>query len=337
MLFSLTAIAFLAVAVKVDAVMVTEQRVVMGTKLEMTISVDNEVKAERAFDAVEAEFKRIENEMSEWREGSLVSLINRNAGKKTVKVTDELFNVIHAAVEISRLTEGAFDISWAAMHGLWDFRPGRERLPDKEEIEARLPLINYRSLELDPASRSVYLKKAGMKIGLGGIAKGYAVDRAAELLSGMGIDDMIIKAGGDMRVQGNREGGGPWKISIKHPRKKEPLARLPLTNISISTSGDYEHFFIQDGVLYHHIIDPRLGYPARGCQSVTVLAPDTMTSDALSTAFFVLGPEVSIRLANLLNGIEAIIVDSSGAVLTSGGIDIKEAVILGKFCYSREK
>lgn len=317
----MTIVMLLLLSVTANAVVVRGERNVMGTVLEMSVVVDNRAVAERAFDAVEAEFKRVEREMSEWREDSLLSLVNSSAGVKPVEVTDELFKVINAAVTISRLTEGAFDISWAAMHGVWDFRADHERLPEKSDIEVRLPLIDYRAIKLDPAERNVYLKKRGMKIGLGGIAKGYTVDRASELLAGMGIENFIIRAGGDMRVQGRREKERPWKVDIKHPRKPGALASLSLTNISISTSGDYERFFIKDGVLYHHIMDPRTGYPARGCRSVTVLAPDTMTSDALSTALFVMGPKAGLRLVDGLKGVEAIIVDSSGKVLTSRGME----------------
>jgi thiamine biosynthesis lipoprotein len=221
------------------------------------------------------------------------------------------------------MTGGAFDPSWAAMHGLWDFRPSSHRLPTEEEIAARLPLIDYRLIETDPEKMTVGLKKKGMAIGLGGIAKGYAVDQSMELLSKMGIRNAVIRAGGDIRVQGLSEGGEEWRIDIKHPRKDKLLTQLPLTNISISTSADYERSFIKDSVLYHHIIDPRTALPARGCQSVTILAPDTITSDAFATAVFVLGPEKGLRLVERLDGVEAIIVDASGATLTSSGIDLK--------------
>ncbi|MEE9543651.1 MAG: FAD:protein FMN transferase, partial [Thermodesulfobacteriota bacterium] len=240
-----------------------------------------------------------------------------------VAVSKELFKVVSGAVKVSRMTSGAFDPSWAAMHGLWDFRPDNKRIPSKEELEKALPLINYKLIELDPDKMTVGLKEKGMAIGLGGIAKGYAVDRAMERLSKMGIRNAIIKAGGDVRVQGRREGGEPWRISIQHPREEGVLARLPLSNISISTSGDYERYFMKDSILYHHIIDPETGYPARGCQSVTILAPDTMTSDAFATAVFVLGPEKGLRLVERLNGVEAIIVDASGTTHTSSGIDLE--------------
>lgn len=297
---------------------------VMGTDIEMTVSADDGSKAEAAFSAAISELKRIEDEMSEWKEGTYVSEINRNAGNKPVKVPDELFNVIAASKVVSGLSNGAFDVSWAALRGLWDFTSGKNQVPTDEELKKRLPLINYMNIELDENNRTVFLKKKGMNIGLGAIAKGYAVDMAMKKIVNLGIKNAIVKAGGDMRVQGVGEDGRPWEIGIRHPRDRfKLLAELPLSNISISTSGDYERFFIKDGVLYHHIIDVKTGYPAAmGCQSVTILAPDTMTSDALSTAVFVLGPVEGMRLIKRLKGVEGIIVDSNGAVLHSPGIAI---------------
>lgn len=309
-----------------NAMIIKETRTLMGTDIEITISIVDDVdekKATEAIDAIEAEFKRIDSQMSEWKEETLVSLINRNAGSGPVKVTDELFKIISVANEVAALSDGAFDPSWAAMRFLWDFRRGSERVPTKEELKAVLPLIDFRLIELDKDALTVKLKKKGMAIGLGGIAKGYAVDRAVEILSEMNINNAIIKAGGDMRVQGERGKAESWKVTIKHPRESRKLASLELQNISISTSGDYERFFIKDGTLYHHIIDPKSGYPAKKCQSVTILAPDTMTSDALSTAVFVLGPAKGLELVERLNGVEAIIVDSSGKVLTSKGIKLQ--------------
>ncbi|MBI5587795.1 MAG: FAD:protein FMN transferase [Deltaproteobacteria bacterium] len=294
----------------------------MGTDLEMTVSTDDPARAKRAFDAAIAEMRRIEDEMSEWKKKTFVSEINRNAGKKAVAVPSDLFKVVWAAITVSDLSEGAFDISWAAMRGVWDFSKGHERVPSAEEVKDRLKLVNYKDIVLDEKKMTVFLKNEGMAIGLGAIAKGYAVDRAALLIAKEGIKDLIVKAGGDMRVQG-LDNGKPWEIGIKHPRKKELLAKLSLTNVSISTSGDYERFFIKDKVLYHHIMDPRTGYPAKGSMSVTILAPDTMTSDALSTAVFVMGPDKGLELIKKLNGVEAIIVDSSGKMRISPGISLK--------------
>lgn len=298
--------------------------VLMGTDVELIASVASEsedIKASRAFDLAVSEMERIESEMSEWREGTFVSKINQSAGSEAVIVPPELFHVISAARKVSELSGGAFDISWAAMRGLWKFTKGEERVPSPEEIAGKLQFLNYRDIELDEAKKSVFLKRQGMAIGLGGIAKGYAVDKAMDILVKQGITNAIIKAGGDMRIQGTND-GAPWDIGIQHPRdKNKVLAVLHLSNISVSTSGDYERFFIKDGVLYHHIIDPETGMPARGCMSVTILAPDTMTSDALSTAVFVLGPEKGMQLIEGLPGIEGIIVDSNGKIHSSQGIE----------------
>ena len=302
----------------VHAVNVTKTATVMGTELEVTVNVTDVSIVEPAFTAVVAEMSRIEGMMSEWKPDSPVSLINRNAGIRPVETPDELFKVIASAQQVSEVSAGAFDISWAAMRGLWSFAKGRERIPTEDEIKKARRLIDYRKIELDPDKKTVFLREAGMSIGLGGIAKGYAVDKAMETLYKLGIKNAIIKAGGDMRVQGVSD-AGPWEIGIKDPRH---IARLALTNISISTSGDYERYFIKDGVLYHHIIDVRTGYPGRSCRSVTIIAPDTMTSDALSTTVFILGPVDGMRLVKRLKGVEAIIVDADGKIIVSSGIDV---------------
>lgn len=306
-----------------SAKMFQKNSTVMGTVLEVTVSAEDEAASIRAFDAVEAEMRRVEEEMSEWKDSSPISEVNRQAGKKAVKVPRELFNVIEASLKISAITGGAFDISWAAMRGLWDFRPGHERVPTENELKERIGLVNYRDIETDPVSGTVFLRKPGMAIGLGGIAKGYAVDKAMQTLADSGIKDAIVKAGGDIRVQGRGE-GGPWEVGIRDPRDRTRLAaRLTLSNISISTSGDYERFFIKDGALYHHIIDPRTGLSAKGVRSVTVLGPDTMTTDALSTAIFVLGPDEGLKLAATLPGIEAVIIDASGRLRSTPGIQLR--------------
>lgn len=295
--------------------------VLMGTDIELIASEENKKIVDAAFDAAIKEIERIENEMSEWREGTPVSNINKSAGKEAVVVPEELFKVISAAQKVSELSNGAFDISWAGMRGLWKFAKGEERVPFDDEIKQRLPLVNYKNIGLDEKRKTVFLKKEGMAIGLGAIAKGYAVDMAMQKMVNLGVKNAIVKAGGDMRVQGAKD-GKPWDIGIKHSRdKKKLLGKLNLSNISISTSGDYERYFIKDGILYHHIMDTKTGYPSKGCQSVTIIAPDTMTSDALSTAVFVLGPEEGMKLIKSLPGIEGIIVDSNGNVHYSPGVE----------------
>lgn len=297
---------------------------VMGTVLEMTLDAPSPVKADEAFQAVEREMVRIEREMSEWREDSPLSEVNRQAGVRPVKVSSELFLVISSARFLGEITGGAFDVTWAAMRGLWDFRAGREKAPKPEEVRSRLGLVDYRDIVLDEEKSTVFLKRKGMALGLGAIAKGYAVDKAMEAATKAGITNAIIKAGGDIRVQGRAAGTSGWEIGIQDPRKKGALiAKLVLTNISISTSGDYERFFIKDGHFYHHIMDPKTGWPAREVRSVTVIGPDTMTTDALSTAIFVLGPEKGLRLAEKLGQVETIIIDAAGLVHATSGMDLK--------------
>lgn len=305
----------------------TKKTSIMGTDLEMTVSASEASTAEAAFSSVAEEMARIESLMSEWQEGTPVSEINRNAGIKPVAVPDEVFKIITDSVLISEASKGAFDITWASMRGIWSFAPGTERLPSKEEVEGRLGLVNYLDIVLDRPKKTVYLKRKGMAIGLGAIAKGYAVDRAMKKIVRSGIKDAIVKAGGDMRVQGSGP-DGPWKIGIQDPRDREGLiGTLDLPNISISTSGDYERFFIKDGVRYHHIMDPKTGYPARGTRSVTIIGPDTETTDALSTAVFVMGPEKGMEFVKSLKNIEpleALIIDSEGRIHSSPGISLTQ-------------
>jgi len=323
-----TALIFLSALIPsaAQAGIFTRKTSIMGTDLEVTVSVEDASLADAAFSSVEDEMARIEALMSEWKEGTPVSDINRHAGIKPVAVPDEVFKIITDAVLISEASGGAFDVTWASMRGLWSFTPGNERLPSKDEVDGRLGLVDYRNIVLDPAKKTVYLKKRGMAIGLGAISKGYAVDFAMKMIASSGIKDAIVKAGGDMRVQG-RGPDGPWKIGIRDPREKDRLiATLEVSNASISTSGDYERSFIKDGVLYHHIMDPKTGFPARGTRSVTVLGPDTETTDALSTAVFVLGPVAGMGLIKSLKGIEALIVDSNGRIHSSPGISLVATV-----------
>jgi len=323
-LLALLAVIFSIVAFPVDArpEVFTKKTAVMGTDLETTIVASSWAEADAAFASVESEMKRLEGLLSEWLDGSPVSEVNRNAGKRPVAVPKELFSVLAAALQVSELSGGAFDITWASMRGLWDFRPGHERVPTAEEVRARIGLVDYRQVALDPASSTVFLKREGMAIGLGGIAKGYSVDRAMQALAASGITDAIVKAGGDARVQGRAPGAPGWKVGIRDPRDREKLmALLTLSSVSISTSGDYERFFIKDGRLYHHIMDPATGFPAPGARSVTIIGPDTMTTDALSTAVFVLGPRKGMALVERLPGVEAVIVGADGAVAASSGID----------------
>ena len=247
--------------------------------------------AAEAAEEVFAIFRRIDAEMSEWKPTSPLSAVNRQAGGAAAPVPAELRALLHRGVEIGELTGGAFDVTWAALWGLWDFKAAEPRVPEAAEIARRVALIDYRQVEIDDAAGTVRLPRAGMKIGLGGIAKGYALERAAAVLDARGVGSYLLLAGGQVFARG-RKGDRPWRVGIRDPRggPDDSFASLDLTDASASTSGDYESYFMLDGVRYHHILDPRTGMPARGLESATVIAADPTLADALSTALMVLGP-----------------------------------------------
>lgn len=264
-------------------------------------------------------YRQLDLELSEWKPGSPLSAVNRAAGEQPVAVPDELFQLLARALELGRETDGAFDVSWAALWGTWDFRAVTPRLPAPAEIAARRSRIDYRKVRLDPRARTVFLSEAGMKLGLGGIAKGYALDRAAALLEARGFHDFLLTGGGQVVARGARA-GRPWRIGVRDPRggRDEVFARVEPGDASLSTSADNESFFEIDGVRYHHILDPRTGWPARGLRSATVLHRDAALADALSTAVMVLGREPGLEVARRL-GAEALVVDAAGEVATTPG------------------
>ncbi len=254
--------------------------------------------------------------MSPRIESSDVSHINQSAGKEGVKVSRETIEVLKRAQEVSKLSEGGFDITVGPLVQLW--RKARERgmSPEMEEVKETLNLVNFRNLKIHYGGK-VSLRKKGMSIDLGGIAKGYAVDRAFELLKGVGYKNLVVNAGGDLRVGGSKP-EGPWSIGIQHPRDPEKImARISVSDAAVATSGDYEKFFIHQGKRYHHILNPKNGFPAEGCQSVTVLHKEGAAADALATAIFVLGPEKGYALCQRLEGVDYLIVDQEGNVTLS--------------------
>jgi thiamine biosynthesis lipoprotein len=275
-----------------------------------------------AAEAAAAVFSRLvalDRELSEWKPGSPLSAVNRAAGGEPVEVPEDLFRLLERALEIGRVTDGAFDVTWAALWGLWDFRSPSPRLPDAAAVSARAALVDYRRVELDAERRTVRLPAAGMLIGFGGIAKGYALDRVAEMLTGAGFDDFLVTGGGQVLARGRR-GDRPWRVGVRDPRggQDEIFARVEVGDASLSTSADNESYFEVDGVRYHHVLDPRTGWPARGVRSATVLHPDAALADALSTAVMVLGSERGLAAARQL-GAEALVVDEGGAVAATGG------------------
>jgi thiamine biosynthesis lipoprotein len=239
-----------------------------------------------------------------------------------VAIGSDVMDALRAARVVGDWTDGAFDVTFAALSDVWKFDHDQDnRIPPREDIERRLPRVDYRALVLDSTARTAYLPRAGMRAHLGGIGKGYAVDRAAGILRSRGISDFMIQFGGDLYVAG-AHGERPWRLGIRDPRGPADriFAAIELTNSSFSTSGDYERFFMHDGRRYHHIIDPRTGEPARGSRSVTIVADTATLADALSTGVFVMGPDKGMALIERLPKVDGVIVGDDNRVLVSSGI-----------------
>ncbi len=274
-----------------------------------------------AFDAVFAVFADVDAKMSEWKEGSPLAEVNRAAGMRAVAVPADLRALLHRSVGLAALTGGAFEPTWAALWGLWDFKAQPPHVPDPAAVKAAVLLIDYRDIAIDDVAGTVRLARSGMKIGLGGIAKGWALDRAAEALRARGVSTFLLSAGGQVYAGGNN-GGVPWKVGVRDPRggPDEFFAVIEVTDVSVSTSGDYERYFDVDGVRYHHILDPKTGMPSRGLRCATVIAADATLADALSTAVMVLGRDQGLALVERLPGVQALVVDDLGKVSTSSGL-----------------
>jgi len=275
----------------------TRSRPLMGTIMRVTVIDAPRDRAEQAVAEALDEMERLERVLSEWLPESEISRINAAAGKHPVKVGRDTLAVVSAALDVARWSEGAFDPTWAAMRGLYDFRPGRFHVPRTAEIRRRVRLVDWRQVEIDEAASTVFLRRPGMALGTGGIAKGYALDRAAAVLRRAGVRSYMLYGGGQVQVGGLKH-GRPWRVGIQHPRRaRDFFGFFAVQDVSISTSGDYERYEIDArGRRWHHILDPRKGMPARGAISVTVLAPTGLYADALSTAAFVLGPKRALRM-----------------------------------------
>jgi thiamine biosynthesis lipoprotein len=291
----------------------------MGTRIHVELWAEDHTTGEAAIDAVMREMDRIDAAMSTYKPSSEVSRVNARAAAAPMRISRELFDLLTTAVEYSRITHGAFDITYASVGFMYDFR--RHLRPTEAQIEAALPAVNYRNLELDPRRRTVHFSRPGVRIDLGGIAKGYAVDRGIAILQQRGIRHALVSAGGDSRIIGDRF-GKPWIVGIRHPdHKDQVIARIPLVDTAISTSGDYERYFDENGVRYHHIIDPATGHPASKVRSATILAPTATRTDGLSKTAFVLGPEAALQIYNSLDDVDAILVAPDGRVLYSKGLE----------------
>ncbi len=266
-----------------------------------------------------AEMERLAALLSEWNPNSPVSLVNRNAGLKSVRVPGEILEVLNGASQVSSRTSGSFDVTWAALGDLWRFGGTRSpRLPPPDEVKRRRALVAFRDVVLDAAASTAFLRRPGMRLGLGGIAKGYIAEAGARLLVSRGVRNVLVAASGDISARG-RNGERPWVVAIRDPRDPSlVLGTVELHDESISTSGDYERFFVVDGRRYHHILDPRTGYPATASESVTVIARRGADADALATGLFVLGPERAAAALRNDPDASAVLVGRDGQVHVVG-------------------
>jgi len=295
----------------------------MGTVISITV-VGAETPVMR--DAVEAAFveiDKLEQALSEWRPDSEISRINAAAGERAVEVGPDTMAVIQAGIAIARWSGGAYDMTWAALRGMYKFQQGEETVPDLREVKKRLPLIDWRKIQVDEKAHTVKLLKKGMVLGAGSIAKGYALDRAGDILTKAGLPDYMIFGGGQVQVMGHKNGRA-WRVGIQHPRKDDYFAFVEATSGSIATSGDYEHYFIKDGKRWHHIIDTKTGLPVTHTKSVTVVADSGLAADAMSTAIFVMGAKKALAVLDKAPfKADVVIVDSELHMYASPGMQAR--------------
>ena len=297
----------------------------MGSRFDISVVANDSIEGNKYIDLAVYEIKRIEKLISSWDSHSQTSKIIKNAGIKPVKVDEELYNLIERSLAISKLTDGAFDISYASIDRIWKFDGSMVTMPSESEIKASVSKVGYQNIILNKENQTVFLKLKGMKIGFGANGKGYAADKAKKLLMSHGAKAGIINASGDMNTWGKQPNGEDWKVAITNPmNKNNAFALLPISNGAVVTSGNYEKFVSFNGKRYTHIIDPRSGYPSSGIISVTVFASKAELADALATSIFVMGISVGLDRINQLPDIECIIIDDEGNIHISNHINIEQ-------------
>ncbi|UGS19770.1 FAD:protein FMN transferase [Flavobacterium cyclinae] len=297
----------------------------LGSPFEITVVASDSILGNQYTDMAIAEVKRIENLISDWIPTSQISKVNQNAGIGPVQVDKEVYDLVERAITISKLTSGAFDISYASMDRIWKFDGSMKEMPTPEAIKKSVEKVGYQNIILNPQNTSIFLKNKGMKLGLGGIGQGYIADKIKALLQIKGCKSGLVNVSGDINTWGTQPDGKSWTVGIVNPMNKNKVfATFPLEDSAVETSGSYEKYVTFNGKRYSHIIDPRTGYPASGIISVSVFAKQTELADALATGIFVLGIDVGLDLINQLNGIGCIIVDDKGNIHVSKNIDIKK-------------
>ncbi|SHF69246.1 thiamine biosynthesis lipoprotein [Bacteroides luti] len=307
-------------------ILVKVQTKLMGNQFEfLALSANEKLGNEQIACGID-EVKRIERLLTTYSDDSITNEVNRNAGIKPVEVPDEFFNLVYRAQKISTLTQGYFDLSYGSLDkNFWNFNESMTKLPSMQEAKKSVHLIDYRNILLDNNAKTVFLKNKGMRIGFGGIGKGYAADCAKRVMLEAGVNDGIVSASGDLNAWGYQEDGSPWTVGIANPNLKQTyFPTLNITNKSIATSGNYEKFVMIDNQLYSHTINPKTGYPIKGIKSVTIITSNAELADAMATPVSILGVNQGLNLINQLNGIECILVDDNNKLFLSKNIKIVE-------------
>ncbi|MDB5196994.1 MAG: thiamine biosynthesis protein ApbE [Flaviaesturariibacter sp.] len=296
----------------------------MGNRFEFSVVADEDKYAQEAINAAIAEVQRIEKQLTTFSEASQTAAINRAAGVHPVVVDPEVFTLIQRSLRISALTQGAFDISYGSMDKrFWNFDQQMTTLPDKETARLQVRLINYKNIILDEENHTVFLKLKGMRIGFGGIGKGYAAERAKTVLLERGVENGVVNAAGDLAAWGMQPSGRPWTVGIAAPlAKHHPFSSLEITDKAVATSGNYEKFVMIGGKRFSHTIDPRTGYPVAGIKSVTIICPNAEIADALATPVTVMGIEAGLHLINQLKEVACLLIDDSDRLFTSNNIKL---------------
>lgn len=294
----------------------------MGNRFEITVAGQSEVWANEMIAAGVNEIKRIEKLLTTFNEESETSLVNRNAGIQPVKVSEEVFNIIERSIRISNITQGAFDITYGSIDKrLWNFDETMTELPAAKTAKKMVRLINYKNIELDKNKCTVFLKEKGMRIGFGGIGKGYAAEMAKAVMQQKGVSSGIVNASGDLATWGLQPNGTPWTVGIVHPDYKEyPFSYMNVSDMAVATSGNYEKFVMINGKKYSHTINPRTGLPVTGIKSVTIISPNAEICDAMATPVTIMGIEAGLDLVNQLKQVECVIIDDDNKIYTSKNI-----------------
>lgn len=295
----------------------------MGNRFEISVVSSDADWAEARIEEAIAEIRRIEKLLTTFDESSQTNEINAKAGILPVKVDKEVFDLIQRSLRISELTQGAFDITYGSIDKrLWNFDINMTMLPDAETAKQMVRLINYKNVILDTAACTVFLKEKGMRIGFGGIGKGYAAEKAKQVLQQKGVKSGIVNAAGDLTTWGVQPDGKQWTVGIADPNTKHPFSYLNISNMAVATSGNYEKFALINGKRYSHTIDPKTGFPVSGIKSVTIISPNAEIADAMATPVMVMGIKVGLSLINQMRGMACVIIDDDNKIYTTNNIKI---------------